>query len=81
MQRPDHDDFWLMAEVVQDLDAAALDVGVERTIPVDIHSLSYMAVQRGLRVPNRDCIETFGVAWIDGFAAGMNFQKRRENNH
>ena len=79
MERPDHDDFWLMAEVVQDLDDAATDVGIERTIPVDIESLSYMAIQRGLRVTDKTTIEPFAVAWIDGFTAGLNFQKRRAN--
>lgn len=78
MKRPDHADFWLMAEVVQDLDYASEDVGLERTLAVDAESVTYMALQRGVRVPEgRPRLETFAVAWIDGFAAGMNFQKRK----
>lgn len=77
MRRPDHDDFWLMAEVVQDLDAAGEDVGIERTLPVDPESISYFAFQRGLRVPNEPPQIVFPIAWIDGFAAGYFFHKRQ----
>jgi hypothetical protein len=79
--RPDHPDFWLMAECVQDLDAAADDgVSYERIIgPVDIRSLTYMATQRALRinVPGGLTLAYAGAGWIDGFMAGVNFQKRR----
>ena len=80
MNRPDHPDFWLIAEVVQDLDAAAEDVGMNRTIDVDSDSLVYAAWQRALRmrsiVTQKEEHKT-AAAWIDGFAAGFNFQRRR----
>lgn len=52
-KRPDHPDFWLLAEVVQDADA----VRDNKTQPfedqtgamVDLESLRYMAEQRALR--------------------------------
>ena len=78
--RPDHDDFWLLAEVVQDLDAAADDgIAIERIIgQIDLDSLAYTAYQRVMRaaqVPSSP--ETLGATWVDGFMAGVNFQKRK----
>jgi hypothetical protein len=88
MKRPDHDDFWLMAEVVQDLDAAADDgVAMERIIgKIDIESLAYIASQRISRLPDIwgtpasqqvQQAAALGGAWVDGFMAGINFNKRR----
>lgn len=82
--RPDHPDFWLMAEIVQDLDAAADDrIALERILgPVDAASLAYMAEQRGLRAAmflSRDRMNlAMAAAWVDAFKAGMEFQKRRK---
>jgi hypothetical protein len=81
MQRPDHDDFWLLAEVVQDLDAAADDGTAMETIigKIDLESLAYVASQRILRLPGMTKVQaaTLGGSWIDGFMAGVNFNKRR----
>lgn len=81
MQRPDHDDFWLMAEVVQDLDSAADDgTAMERIIgQIDLESLAYVASQRILRIPGATAAQaaTLGAQWIDGFMTGVNFNKRR----
>jgi hypothetical protein len=81
MQRPDHDDFWLLAEVVQDLDAAAEDgTTMEKIIgKIDLESLAYVASQRILRLPGMTKVQaaSLGGAWIDGFMAGVNFNKRR----
>ena len=86
MNRPDHDDFWLMAEVVQDLDAAADDeLTIERISDVDVNSMGYVALQRGKRLAAAESnlnvpfiAEVFaGGAWIDGFLTGVNFQKRK----
>ena len=80
--RPDHPDFWLMAECVQDVDAAADDgIAMERIIGnVDIHSLAYMASQRALRM-DASVVPVVAVSiaagWVDGFLAGVNFQKRK----
>jgi len=82
MERPDHEDFWLMAAIVQDCDAAAEDVGVGRTIPIDLESVAYMATQRALRAGQLGAQDAPAVmsatAWIDGFAVGYNFHKRQE---
>jgi hypothetical protein len=82
MNRPDHDDFWLMAEVLQDLDAAADDsVDMDRIIGnIDMESLAYVAHQRALRVQGSwptITLATIGGTWVDGFIAGRNFQKRQ----
>ena len=76
MKRPQHDDFWLMAAIVQDLDAAADDgIAMERIIgAIDGESLAYVANQRALRMGGG--ILT-GAAWLDGFIAGANFNKRK----
>ncbi|MEI7780347.1 MAG: hypothetical protein WCJ18_00305 [Planctomycetota bacterium] len=71
-----------MAEVVQDLDAAADDgVALERIIgAVDGESLAYVASQRALRIGSGKSLEAVaetGAAWIDGFMAGVNFHKRK----
>lgn len=83
MNRPEHADFWLIAEVVQDLDDAADDVGLNRTVDVDGDSLVYAAWQRALRM--RSIVtekeeHKLAAAWIDGFATGLNFQRRRDQN-
>jgi hypothetical protein len=80
--RPDHPDFWLMAECVQDVDAAADDgIAMERIIgKVDMNSLAYMASQRALRLGrgvDPRVTAAIGAGWLDGFMAGVNFQKRR----
>lgn len=79
MQRPDHDDFWRLCECVQDLDTAAEDVRLERILDnVDQHSLAYVATQRALRALGvADRQVALSATWIDGFTAGMLFQRRR----
>jgi len=88
--RPDHPDFWLMAECVQDVDTAADDgLAMERIIgKVDMKSLAYMASQRALRMKVAQSPVGFpmqtaaiGAGWIDGFMAGVNFQKRRSSQN
>lgn len=80
MNRPDHDDFWLMAEAVQDLDSAAEDVGFERTVATaaDMESLIYMAQQRLLRSEMQggasDEVKKIAL-WCDGFMLGQQFAK------
>jgi hypothetical protein len=85
--RPDHPDFRLMAEVVQDLDAQAeLGVPVTKLIGVDEPSLRYLAEQR--------CIRVFGAGFLsaplqlraslmalywDAFTLGSSFTNRRSS--
>lgn len=81
--RPDHPDFWLMSAVMQDLDAAADDkIAIDRIIgnTVDLPSLEYMSVYRvanGLPMMKVNPLAVMGASWIDGFMAGLNFQKRK----
>lgn len=81
--RPEHADFWLMAEVVQDLDSAADDgTNFERLVApiVDPASLAYMASQRGLRaytMLSGGGQVRLSAAWLDGFIAGAMYQKRK----
>lgn len=88
--RPDHADFWLLAEIVQDFDSAADDgTKFDRLVApiVDIPSLTYVAEQRALRMQMADnplivqSAQTrmikLQAAWIDGFVAGASFHKRK----
>lgn len=83
--RPDHPDFWLMSECVLELDAAADDgVAMERIVgKIDMKSLAYMASQRALRgtgLVKFSPVAALGGSWVDGFMAGVNFQKRRSED-
>ena len=87
MDRPEHPDFWLMSEVMLDLDDAATDVGIDRTVgtdDVDMESLLYSAMQRALRIimqngdaPDPKNMTQFSACWIDAFVIGMHFHKRK----
>lgn len=79
-ERPDTDDFWLMAEIAQDLDAAAKDgVALERIMGgVDTDSLMYVSTQRTMRASGAPAWAAVGGAWIDGFAIGMNYARRKQ---
>lgn len=81
--RPDHPDFWLMAEVVQDLDAAAEDgVPIETIVAnLDLPSLAYMASQRGLRaynLPLDGWTTKLSAAWFEAFVMGVMYQRRKD---
>lgn len=84
--QPDHDDFWLMVEVVQDLNNAG-DDGVPLTkivSDIDLPSLVYMAEQRALRVEQvlasmdtpMDPQVVYASVWMEAFKSGVEFQKR-----
>lgn len=81
--RPQHEDFWLMAVVMQDLDSATDDgANFNRLVAplVDPESLTYMASQRGLRAsyasPGGNQV-MLAATWLDGFVAGALFQKTK----
>lgn len=81
--RPDHDDFRLMAEVVRGLDSAADDgTSFDQLITplIDPESLAYMASQRGLRAYTMLSVGGqvhLSAAWLDGFVAGALYQKTK----
>jgi hypothetical protein len=82
-QQPSHPDFWLMAEVVQDLDAAAEDRVPIETIVKDLDktSVAYVALQRALRAQTmlpggpRDAMAPL---WFEGFIMGVMYQRRKD---
>ena len=96
LNRPEHDDFWLLCEVVQDFDAASDDgFGIGRLAKTDESSLIYMALQRALRIDPAVIFNRPGdtalpaqarmtaiaaAAWIDGFVAGQNYGKRKSES-
>ena len=88
--RPEHDDFWLMAEVLQDLNNAGDDgVPVAKIVSdIDLDSLVYMAEQRALRVEQMlaamdspmDPQVVYTSVWMEAFKSGVEFQKRRDRS-
>lgn len=83
--RPSHPDFWLMAEVAQDLDAAAENhVPIESIVgDLDLPSLAYMAEQRALRAQKylpgtpRD---HHAPLWFEAFIMGTMYQRRKDQS-
>jgi hypothetical protein len=87
--RPDHPDFWLIAQALLDQDAQA-DVGrpVDEmlSLMIDSASASYAAFQRGMRAARewrhlprslaREAVPVLGGVWLDGFLAGMTVQQK-----
>lgn len=81
--RPQHPDFWRMAEVVlgQDADSAAKTLEEVVGDLVDYESLEYMAAQRAARLRQFAHLSEAGTqaamaGWLTGFAAGVEFQRR-----
>jgi hypothetical protein len=78
--RPDHPDFWLLAQAVLDGDAAAdsgQDVAGIIGRQLDPESAFYMAMQRAARMTPRSrgpAAATLAATWIDGLMAGIAFQ-------
>lgn len=86
--RPDHPDFRLLAETIQDLDMQA-DAGVDvsQLLDVDLASLTYLADQRLLRVSGttrwyQTLSPKLHIAMIglyyDAFTLGISFERRRK---
>jgi hypothetical protein len=85
--RPDHPDFWKLSNVVIQIDAMAEQhQGFAEIVGavIDIDSVTYMAEQRAIRAmgPNASpaTMSLIGATWIDGFMAGINYQKERESS-
>lgn len=89
--RPDHPDFWLISEAVQDFDSAADDnAGFDRLVRpiVDIPSLTYTAEQRAARALGAGArnplfrvtpeLMRLQATWIDGFVAGARFRQLKD---
>lgn len=85
--RPDHPDFRMLAQVIQDIDSQA-DLGVNITdlIGVDFNSLMYIADQRLLRIsgtsrwyesmsPNLKA--ALLTLYADAFTLGASFERAR----
>lgn len=77
--RPDSADFWLMAEVIQDLDSAADDgLPADRIVAdLDLSAVAYIAKQRALRAQNMLKGHQVAPTWFDAFVVGVMFQRRK----
>lgn len=81
--RPQHPDFWRMSEVVlgQDADSGAKTLEEVVGDLVDFPSLEYMAAQRAAQLRRHSHLSEQAAiaamaAWLTGFAAGAEFQRR-----
>jgi hypothetical protein len=85
--RPDHVDFRLLSEVVQDLDRQAeFGIPIPQLIHADEESLIYLANQRMLRVLGPGWLTLHGqlklnllAAYLDAFTIGASFANRRNS--
>ncbi len=79
--RPDHDDFWKLAEIVLGMDALMEKPdGFEdavRAASVDMRSLAYLAMQRAARGMQAALVPQGAACWLDGFIAGIRYQQRK----
>ncbi len=89
--RPEHDDFWLLSEVILDSDVEATTESLLEAVRdyVDLQSLTYMAQQRAIRAlgissmdeltDSREETVTLAAAWMDAFVVGVRFERERSN--
>ena len=89
--RPEHDDFWLLSEVILDSDTQATTESLLDAVRdyVDLQSLTYMAQQRAIRAlgisdideltSSREEVVTLAAAWMDAFVLGVRFERERNN--
>jgi hypothetical protein len=82
--RPQHPDFWRLADAVLENDAAVEDgTGIEEFLApyVDLPSLAYMAEQRAALYLSRaglpvDLAPFVAAGWVDGWIAGVKYQEK-----
>lgn len=83
MQRPEHEDFAKMCEILVKMDGEAEDSPITgkdlpEIIGLDGNTLSYVAMQRALRARmflNSDELTKLAATWLDGFAAGKRWNE------
>lgn len=92
--RPDHEDFWTLASIVQKLDVG-LDPNLTdddkesawlqrmSEVGVDVPSAVYMATQRGYRVSGNPLDMVLNAklasAWLEGLAAGVLLERGKSH--
>jgi hypothetical protein len=90
--RPQHQDFWSLVDVVNQLDGQtsegqqSLEQVLDQLIHVDTESLTYMASQRALKAIevlhlNPAMEQAFTAVFINAFAAGVLFERKRPAPH
>lgn len=87
--RPQHEDFYLLSEIVQEHDqqAEVTSADVFKIAGVDQESAIYTITQRlglftekrGIRLNREAALAGMGM-WLDGFAAGVAFNQRRNSD-
>jgi hypothetical protein len=81
--RPQHEDWYLLSEVIQENDAKAEQASADvfGIAGVDQASAIYAIKQRYLRMTavDRDPAVVGMGLWLDGFAAGVAFNQRRSS--
>lgn len=87
--RPDHPDFWAMAQILMSMDASVvLNTGgtaIPALAKIDLDVLVYIAKQRALRMmmqPGRsDNTAALGAMYMDGFTAGVQWAEHLANDN
>lgn len=90
MNRPEHDDFWLLAKLIIDQDKSAEASGDVIDIIgriVDPESIRYMAAQRALRAAPEGAVKgpelehtmmVLMAVWLDAFVLGAAYQAAKD---
>jgi len=89
--RPDHDDFWILSEIIIDSDEVATQQSLMDAIDgyIDLDSLVYMAQQRALRalrveteqelIEGKEAIAVLASVWMDAFVTGIRYEKKKNS--
>jgi len=91
--RPNHQDFWKLSDCLIYNGQRSETETLPEILNIDDKSLNYVATQRGTRAAqfynllfvgtnskvNRDVVFSHTAAWLDGFATGREFEKRRND--
>lgn len=84
--RPQHDDFWMMSDIVIKLDRdihtqhKGIPEVFDDDLDIDVYSAEYMAVQRGMRaIDVTEAPMTLStLSWLDGFTVGVLFARKKD---
>lgn len=80
--RPKHKDFWNLSEIVlqQDGKTEDADFDFEAYISevIDPDTVTYMAMQRAMRVGDTSQVTSHAAIFLDAFMLGIKWQQRKD---
>lgn len=78
--RPDHPDFWKLSEIILEMDGKfsegeGEDFEAFIREQIDVDSVTYMALQRALRLQGRG-LDSIAAIYLEAFIVGRTFERR-----